>query len=258
MIEIWLFRLKSVFLWSEILLQRANLHVVQKDYIIYRKGYQNNKIMRLRQLLFILYAASVLQIPFSSVHAQEKNNAFMVPVHTSEGKVPMAFRKSKSPYSIAVGYEEYNRPAVPIETKGEVFIPDSVDTPDGMRLQICWISRGSFQCCRDITKIHLPSTVETISDLAFQDCKSLREITLPDNLHIIYPQAFSGCDALRRIFLRSSNPPITYPGGTFEEKLMSTTTIVYPAASADKYQKDHLFSRFRYHTEFIPTYPSEE
>ena len=157
----------------------------------------------------------------------------------------------------AVGYDQYNKPAIPIETKGEMFIPDSVTTPDGRCLQVCWISRGCFQNCGNITAIHLPHTIETISDLAFQNCKSLREITLSDSLQVIYPQAFAGCDALRRIIFRSPNPPRTYFEGTFEERTINTATIVVPFGSADKYLEDNFLSRFRHHMELISTCPGQ-
>ena len=219
------------------------------------KRYYTEKQMKLTHKLFILLVVSVLQIPFSSVYAQEKDAPFTIQLRTDRGELPMTFRVDKSNQSVAVGFEEYNRPAIPIETKGEIFIPDSITTPDGRCLRVCWLSRGSFQCCQDITKIHLAHTIESISDLAFQGCKSLREITLPDSLQVIYPQAFSGCDALRRIILRSPNPPKTYTEGTFEGSLFTRTTILIPYGSADKYRVDNLFSRFRYHAELIPTYP---
>lgn len=206
---------------------------------------------------FILFLFLV-QLPISLVRAQEMNAAFIVQVRTDKGKVPMACRVARWGHFFdyaAVGYDQYNKPAIPIETKGEIFIPKSVVIPDGQCLQVRWISRGSFQGCQNITKIHLPYTIESISDLAFQGCKSLREITLSDSLQVIYPQAFSGCNAIRRIVCPSSNPPRTYYEGTFEESLFNTTTIVVPATSADKYRKDNLFSRFRHHMELIPTYP---
>ena len=209
--------------------------------------------------LFILFVASVLlQIPFSSVSAQDENVPFIVQIHTDKGELPMTFRVDRGNQHVAVGYQEYNRPAIPIESKGEIFIPDSITTPDGRCLRVRWLSRGSFQGCQNITKIHLPHTIESISDLAFQNCKSLREITFPDSLQVIYPQAFSGCDALRRIILRSPNPPQTYTEGPFEGSLFDRTTILIPNGSADKYRMDNLFSRFRYHAELIPTYPGEE
>lgn len=208
--------------------------------------------MKLYYLILFLF---LVQLPISLVSAQERNAAFIVQVRTDKGKVPMAFHTRGSDYGCFIGYHEYNRPAIPIETKGEIFIPDSVLTPDGQELPVRWISRGSFQDCQNITKVHLPHAIEYISDLAFQNCKSLREITLSDSLKHIYPQAFMGCNALQRVTLRSPNLPRTYAEGTFEEGLLNTITVVFPPVSAKKNWEYSDFSHFRYHAELIPTYP---
>ena len=170
----------------------------------------------------------------------------------------MAFRMKEDTPFAAIGYEEYFRPAIPATTEGEIFVPDSVVGSDGRHRRICWVSRGSFQGCKRLTKIHLPFNISTISDLAFQGCDSLREVTLPDSLTIIYPQAFWGCFALRRINLRCSNPPLTYHHGTFENHSFNTATIVVPFGSVDNYRNDKTFSSFRYHAEHIPTFPKRQ
>ena len=170
----------------------------------------------------------------------------------------MAFRmKEDSPF-VATGYEEYSHPAIPATTKGEIFVPDSVAASNGRYLSVCWVSRGSFQGCKMLTKVHLPHTISTISDLAFQGCDSLREVTLSDSLRIIYPQAFWGCFALRRINLRCPYPPLTYREGTFEGHSLNTATIVVPFGSVDSYRNDKTFSSFRYHAEHIPTFPKRQ
>ena len=170
----------------------------------------------------------------------------------------MAFRMKEDTPFAAIGYEEYFRPAIPATTEGEIFVPDSVVGSDGRHRRIRWVSRGCFQGCKRLTKIHMPFNISTISDLAFQGCDSLREVTLPDSLTIIYPQAFWGCFALRRINLRCSNPPLTYHEGTFENHSFNTATIVVPFGSVDSYRNDKTFSSFRYHAEHIPTFPKRQ
>lgn len=170
----------------------------------------------------------------------------------------MAFRMNEDSPFVATGYEEYSHPAIPATTKGEIFVPDSVVASDGQHRRICWVSRGSFQGCKMLTKVHLPHTISTISDLAFQGCDSLREVTLSDSLRIIYPQAFWGCFALRRINLRCPYPPLTYREGTFEGHSLNTATIVVPFGSVDSYRNDKAFSSFRYHAEHIPTFPKRQ
>ena len=168
------------------------------------------RLALLTLLPFFLFTFLAL-MPFASASAQSHNIVFTAPIPTDRGSVQMAFHmKEDSPFA-ATGYEEYSHPAIPATTKGEIFVPDSVVGSDGQHIKICWVSRGSFQGCKMLTKVHLPHTISTISDLAFQGCDSLREVTLSDTLRIIYPQAFWGCFALRRINLRCSNPPPHLP-----------------------------------------------
>ena len=205
-------------------------------------------------LISFFVIACLALAPFSSLCAQDMGKPFIVQVRTDKGMVPMAFH-TRTEYGCFVGYQEYNKPCIPIETEGEIFIPDSVVTPDGQTLPVRWISRGSFQGCQNVTKVHLSHAIEYISDYAFQNCKSLREITLSDSLKHIYPQAFWGGNALQRVTLRSPNPPRTYREGTFEGKLNNTMTVVFPAFSNKKDWEYSEFSRFRYHADLIPTYP---
>ena len=206
----------------------------------------------------LLLAVSLAQMPFASASAQKHNIVFTAPIRTDRGSVQMGFRmKEDSPF-VATGYEEYSHPAIPATTKGEIFVPDSVAASNGQHRRICWVSRGSFQGCKMLTKVHLPHTISTISDLAFQGCDSLREVTLSDSLRIIYPQAFWGCFALRRINLRCPYPPLTYHEGTFEGHSLNTATIVVPFGSVDNYRNDKTFSSFRYHAEHIPTFPKRQ
>ena len=206
---------------------------------------------------FFLFTFLAL-MPFASASAQSHNIVFTAPIRTDRGSVQMAFRMKKDTPFAAIGYEEYFHPAIPATTEGEIFVPDSVVGSDGQHRRIRWVSRGSFQGCKRLTKIHLPFNISTISDLAFQGCDSLREVTLPDSLTIIYPQAFWGCFALRRINLRCSNPPLTYHEGTFENHSFNTATIVVPFGSVDSYRNDKTFSSFRYHAEHIPTFPKRQ
>lgn len=208
--------------------------------------------MRLK-LTYFLFVAFVLQIPFSSVHAQEKGKGFMVNVRTDKGEIPVRFYEVE--HHAWLGYGDYLHPIVPVEMRGEIFIPDSVTTPEGHRLDVYTISQGAFQGCRNITKIHLPNTIQYISDRSFQNCSSLREITLPYLLKTIYPMPFEGCNALRRVFMSSPETPFVYMEGVFDEKSMATMTIISPSS---KYRNNWYFSRCRYHMELIPSYSEQQ
>jgi len=210
---------------------------------------------KLIHLTFTLFVASVLQIPFSPVHAEKKGKGFMVQVRTDKGEIPVRFYETEEHHAW-LGYGEYNHPAIPIDMTGEIFIPDCVTTPDGHRLVVNGISRGAFQGCRNIAKIHLPNTIQYISDYSFQFCSSLREINFPGKLKVIYPLAFENCNALQRVFMRNINPPFVYAEGVFSERSRQTLTIVY--YFTNKYVTDPYFSKFRYSTELIPSYSEQQ
>lgn len=213
--------------------------------------------MRLKHQLFILFVASVLQIPFSPVNAQDKDHGFMVMVRTDKAEIPTRFFVNEENRG-CLGYGEYNHPAIPADMTGEIFIPDSITTPDGQRLDVYAITRGAFEGCRKISKIHLPNTIQYISDYSFQNCSSLREITLPAYIKTIYPQAFKGCNALKRVIMRSIDPPFVYREGLFDENSTATMTIVCPIFTVQNYRDNWYFSNFRYHTELIPIYSEQK
>lgn len=159
---------------------------------------------------------------------------------------------------VAVGYEEYDHPAIPADFDGEIFLPDSIVVSPGRQLPLRWIARGAFQNCTCITGVNFPSTLYCISDLSFQDCKSLRQIVIPDSFRVFYPRAFIGCTGLRRIVLHPVTPPKSYNNDTFDELTYQMATVVFPAQSTDDYLNNPLCYRFRYHAEMIPTFQSNK
>ena len=152
------------------------------------------------------------------------------------------------------GSQKLDAPCIPADTKGELFIPDSITVPDGSKMPVTWISRGSFQTCQNLTQVHLPKSITHISDLSFSGCTSLREITFPDSLEWIYPRAFIGCTALRRVHFLSATPPKCYNNDNFDEATYATATLVVPVEAAEAYLNNPLTYRFRYHAETLPIY----
>ena len=72
----------------------------------------------------------------------------------------------------------------------------SVEAAEGTRA----ISSFAFACCKDITQIKLPETVEFIGNGAFEDCTGLQSITLPASLTRISSGAFAGCTGMTDIY----------------------------------------------------------
>ena len=193
----------------------------------------------------------LLIVAFSAYAVFKDEMPFTYPIPFGNDILSMSFHPGLNTNAVSVGLQEYNKPAIPADTEGELVIPDSV-VFEGVIVPVCWISRGSFQSCTKLTRIQLPNKLEAISDLAFEGCTSLREITFPDSLEVIYPRAFIGCSALRRVRFLSSAPPRSYNNDTFDEATYVTATLVIPARSAKAYLIDPLCYRFRYHAEMIP------
>lgn len=66
------------------------------------------------------------------------------------------------------------------------------------------IERAKYFNCHLLKKISLPSTLETIDDLAFSGCINLEEIVIPDNVTSIGISAFANCKKLKRIIIPNS------------------------------------------------------
>ena len=180
---------------------------------------------------------------------------FSASVPYGRGNIQMNFLIDKPfGWGCGTGRQEYDCPCVDADTDGELVIPDSTTMPDGQTVSVNWISRGSFQSCPKLTKIHIPNTVRYISDLSFAGCNSLREITIPDGIRGIFPQAFIGCTGLRRVRFLSSQPPGVHYIDAFDEITYATATLVVPAEATERYQHCPLTHRFRYHAEILPLY----
>ena len=71
----------------------------------------------------------------------------------------------------------------------KISIPETVDT----------IQRGAFQGCRKLLNINLPNGLNKIDDATFCWCNSLESIELPDGISEIGKEAFQGCTVLKDI-----------------------------------------------------------
>ena len=61
-----------------------------------------------------------------------------------------------------------------------------------------------FNDCTHLTKVTIPSTVETINYGTFRNCTSLKSITIPGSVTSIEGSAFENCSALQSITIPSS------------------------------------------------------
>ncbi len=82
----------------------------------------------------------------------------------------------------------------------EIYIPErhraEGDTED---YPVVMIDANVFEGLTNVTKVHLPSTLEMIDAHAFEGCSALTDINFPDSLTEIGDSAFKGCSALRDV-----------------------------------------------------------
>ena len=62
------------------------------------------------------------------------------------------------------------------------------------------INDYAFACCKDLTQIKLPKTLQFIGMSAFEECTGLKSIVLPASLTRIATNAFLGCTNLTDIY----------------------------------------------------------
>ena len=208
----------------------------------------------MKRFLFLpaLLTLAALLFPVALYSLLPGEVAFDADVPSDHGPLRMKFHSTTHDEG-CVGVEQYETSAIPNDTEGEVFIPDSIAFK-GRNLPVCYVTRGSFHQCSRLTEVHLPSTLLAISDLAFDGCSALRRISFPASLGDIYPQAFIGCGALRRVEFCSAAPPRSYGNDTFDTGVYETATLVVPMAHAGNYLSNPLTYQFRYHAERIPLY----
>lgn len=66
------------------------------------------------------------------------------------------------------------------------------------------IEADTFNCCRNLKKITIPSSVKKIGHCAFTGCSALEEVALPEGLEEIDYSSFNCCHSLKTLFVPSS------------------------------------------------------
>ena len=87
------------------------------------------------------------------------------------------------------------------------------------------IEVGGFKYCTGLTRVNLPTTLETIHSFAFENCTSLTNITIPDSVTEIWSCAFRDCTSLTNITIPDS---VTDIGSNTFENCTSLTNITIP------------------------------
>ncbi len=65
------------------------------------------------------------------------------------------------------------------------------------------INNSAFYECRQLQKVVLPNSLQSIWEKAFRYCSALTEMEIPSDVWHITDDVFEGCTSLRRIILHS-------------------------------------------------------
>lgn len=116
--------------------------------------------------------------------------------------------------------------------EGELVIPES-----------CLSFGGGFSG-NNITKLTLPSKLETIPSDAFSGNNQLTEIKIPKFVDYIGNRAFADCGAVQTVICLNPDPP-TIESNTFEGLYMDKVVLQVPEASVELYRHTTYWKQFR-------------
>lgn len=135
---------------------------------------------------------------------------------------PDSVRYTGSRSSFTVGMSLYNYDALEyikfpagIETHPATMIDDTplLDAVTGK--QTLDSSIPYAESCDKLNKIIIPEGIKVLR--SFQNCKALKSITLPSTVEVIPESCFSGCTSLEEIIIPETITKITFDTKTFDE-----------------------------------------
>ncbi len=85
----------------------------------------------------------------------------------------------------------------------------------------------TFNSCKSLKSVTLPSNLVTIGQKAFHDCDALTSFTIPDTVTLIDDYAFQNCDGLSSITFSNAGNLVTIDQAAFEN-CTSLASIVIP------------------------------
>ena len=103
-----------------------------------------------------------------------------------------------------------------------------------------YIGDEAFSGIGSLSKVELPSTIETIGDGAFAHCDSLSSITIPGSVAEIGSRAFLGCDSLSSITIPSSVKEL----GDSAFSCISLTSVTFEGDAPKMEEADSIFDNY--------------
>lgn len=101
---------------------------------------------------------------------------------------------------------------------------ESVTIPEGVTRIF---GSAFYGCSQELNSVQLPSTLQTIDDMAFYGCDQLSEITIPKSVTSIKQSAFESSTKLKSVMLAKDSVP-TIAKNAFSKSLGTKTKIYYP------------------------------
>lgn len=142
----------------------------------------------------------------------------------------IAYNFNSDSTTVSVTYTTSDLPSssTPSSYTGQVVIPDKV-TYYRKTYLVTAIGCAAFRCCRNLTSVTIPNSVNTICSSSFVLC-GLSSITIPESVNLILPGAF-GAGPLQEINVEDGNNEYCSISGVLFDK-GATVLLKYPLASS--------------------------
>ena len=87
---------------------------------------------------------------------------------------------------------------------GNIVVPEKVKASDGVEYPVTAFAANTFEECKGLKSISIPSSVTSLGEFCFYDCSGLTSITIPSSVTSLGDWCFSRCSSLTSITIPSS------------------------------------------------------
>ncbi|MCR4602841.1 MAG: leucine-rich repeat protein [Prevotella sp.] len=130
---------------------------------------------------------------------------------------------------------------------GELFKGTNITSFDELQYftSVNYLAGNSFNGCRQLSSIVLPTSMESIYYNAFRNCEKLESINLPEYINYIGSNAFYGCKNLKTVTVLCPDPAaITLHGTAFDGISQQEATLEVPVGSKALYEQANIWKKF--------------
>lgn len=174
----------------------------EKDYVLYKKAFSNNKVVKVRLLanwifwpflwLFVLVMPIVFLFYLPGILKEYDGEIF----YSKDGKTLLKVAENCRRVKVKKGVEIIGEGAFDSTQVRHINLPNTIRI-----LEPNALLRAHY-----LESVNLPNSIIMIDNYAFQHCgvldKGLKKIVLPRHLHTLGENAFYGCEKLERLTVR--------------------------------------------------------